>query len=434
MKKFISILLITIMILSMTSFGFSDNEKGSLVIIGGALDPENEAIYNKMIELAGDKNDIKIAIIPAASSTPSKSGGLYKGDFVDLYNVPKENVKVFPIAINDDSSTEDIDESTWDKNGFNEELAQEMLNYDLVFFTGGNQLDIVKVLVQEDGTDGPVLESIKEIYDNGGVLAGSSAGAAIMTDPMIGAGSSFGALTQGTTDTDNYDDPDDNRVFLTKGLGFLENSITDQHFLARGRFGRLITALIDREINMGYGIDENTALVLTGDELEVIGESGVMIIDTAGATYKNYGSRLSANDIRLHYLETGDKYNKKTQEFTINSDKETTLGYEYYSGNELNTNIFGENSVIPTITKDLVDNTEKESMGLSFDTDGNGVKLIFNQKEDTQGYWGKIDGRESYAATNVYLDILPIKVQIKEMKPPKEAKEKKIEKTNNKVK
>lgn len=432
MKKAISILLMIVMILSVTSNVFSEKEKkeGSLVIIGGALDPNNEDIYNKFIDLAGEKEDIKIAIIPAASSTPSRSGGLYKNDFVDLYNVPEEHVKVFPIAMNDDDTTEDIDESTWKNNGFNKEIAEEILEYDAVFFTGGNQLDIVNALVKEDGTDGVVLKSIREIYRNGGVIGGSSAGAAIMTDPMIGAGSSYGALTQGVTDTDNYNDPEDNRVFLTKGLGFLNNAITDQHFLKRGRFGRLITALIHTEVTMGYGVDENTAIVVKEDNIDVVGESGVMIIDTSNAKHKNYGPYLSARDIKIHYLESGDKYNLKTGNFTINETKKTTLGYEYYSGNELNTDIFGSDSVISTITYDLVDNTETEAIGLAFGMDGTGVKLTFSQRDDTEGYWGKIEGKETYAATNVYLDIVPIKVKIKEMKEPKEIKNE----TNNKTK
>ncbi|MTI70590.1 MAG: cyanophycinase [Firmicutes bacterium] len=419
MKKIISIMLILLMLFSVLGLGFAEEnseETGALVIIGGALDPENGAIYNKIIELTNKpREEVKIAIIPAASQTPSRSGGLYKSDFVDLYNVLEENVKVFPIAVEDDDTTKDLDESTWSNNGFNEGLASEILKYDAVFFTGGSQLRIMESLIDEDGNEGVVLKSIREIYNRGGVIAGTSAGAAIMSDPMIGAGTSFGALTQGVTDKDNYFDADDNRVFLTKGLGFLENVITDQHFIKRGRFGRLITALLHTDTSMGYGIDENTALVSKGNELEVIGENGVMIIDTSKASKTFVDTRLKATGIIISYLEKGDKYNVLTKEFTINEKKQTTLGYEYYTGNKLNTNIFGKDSVVDTLTYDLVDNIETEAVGVSFNLEGVGIKLVFNQDSETKGYWGKIDGEESYAVANVKLDILPVKVEIIEL-------------------
>jgi len=290
------------------------------------------------------------------------------------------------------------------------------LEYNAIFFVGGDQLRIVNALINEDGSDGPVLKSMRKVYKDGGVLGGSSAGAAIMSDPMISGGTSLGALTQGVTYEDNYGISGDNRVFITKGLGFFRNAITDQHFMARGRLGRLIVSCLDQGINMGFGIDEDTALVVKGNEVEVVGTAGVTIVDTSMATFKSYKLGLVSN-VKVHYIETGDKYNLITGKFSINEAKETTEGYEYYRGNTLNTDIFAKDIAKQAMTTDLVDNTATESIGISFEMKnkniGDGIHVTFRKGIDTEGYWGKINGLETYAALNVYMDMLPIQVNIK---------------------
>lgn len=414
--------LITIMLIINinVAYGESIDSKGSLVIIGGALSPDNEEVYNRFIELGGGSESIKIAIMPTASSSPTTSAESYKADFI-YYGVPEENIRIFPIAVKDDRNTDDIDESTWAENGFSEEIAKEMEKYNAVFFVGGDQLRIVNCLVDIEGNDGPVLKTIRKIYENGGVIGGTSAGAAIMSDPMICGGTSLGALIQGVTYEDNYGIEGDNRVFITKGLGFLQDSIVDQHFLARGRLGRLITACFDQKINIGYGVDENTAVIVVGNEIEVVGENGVIIADISEALKDPDSVKMRATGIKLHYLEQGDKYNIESKEITINEAKVTTLGYEYYYGNSMYTDIFGPYSMVDAITIDLVDNEANECVGIAFDMEnenkGIGCKLIFKKGQDTEGFWGKINGRETYAATNVYLDIVPIEIKMKSEKP-----------------
>lgn len=420
-KRCVSLLAIVFLLISTFTFSgghaFAEEDinKGSLVIIGGALDPGNADIYNRFIELGGGAEDIKIAIIPTASNTPFSSSNSYKLDFIG-YGVSEENIWIVPIAVRDDRSTDDVDESTWSENGFSTEIAEKLLNYNAIFFVGGDQLRIVNSLVNKDGSDGPVLKSMRKIYKDGGVLGGSSAGAAIMSDPMISGGTSLGALVQGVTYEDNYGISGDNRVFITKGLGFFENAITDQHFMARGRLGRLIVACLDQGINMGFGIDEDTALVVKGDEVEVVGTAGVTIVDTSMATFKASKPGLVSN-VKVHYIEAGDKYNLSTGKFTINEAKETTEGYEYYKGNTLNTDIFAKDIAKQAMTTDLVDNTAAESIGISFEMKnkniGDGIHVTFRKGLDTEGYWGKINGLETYAALNVYMDMLPIQVNIK---------------------
>lgn len=413
-KKSLSLLLIFVLVFSASCLSFAEKEEkeGSLVIVGGALDPNNEEIYNKFIELGGGKDKIRIAIIPTASGSPVTSANSYKEDFIK-YGIKGDRIDIIPIAVKDDKNTKDIDESKWAKNGFNKKIAKDLKKYNAVFFVGGDQLRIVNCLVDKKGKDGPVLKSIREIYKKGGVIGGSSAGAAIMSDPMICGGTSLGALKEGVI----YEDKaGDNRVFLTKGLGFFENGLVDQHFIKRGRLGRLIVACFEKKTNYGFGIDEDTAMVVKKDEVQAIGESGIMMVDISNAKRDLKSHTLKASNIKINYMEKGDKFNLKTKEITPNKLKEETTGYEYYDGNSLDTNIFGLDSIKNVITYDLVDNTSDKAVGISFDMEedmkGSGVQLTFRKAKDTKGYYGKINGKESYTVANVYLDIEPISVKI----------------------
>ncbi|MGB7922551.1 MAG: cyanophycinase, partial [Pyrinomonadaceae bacterium] len=133
------------------------------------------------------------------------------------------------------------------------------------------------------------------------VLAGSSAGAAGMSATMIVRG-------------DATSHPHKNSVRLSPGLGILQNIIIDQHFTERGRLSRLITAVSYNPRQLGIGIDENTAVIISRDgALEVHGDGTVTIVD---------GSRISYNDIaevddaqpfavagvQLHILRDGLRY------------------------------------------------------------------------------------------------------------------------------
>ncbi|MCA0173123.1 cyanophycinase [Bacillus sp. RAR_GA_16] len=405
-------------------------EKGSLVIVGGALSPDNAEVYDAFLSLAMDyrnkpKEEVKIGIMPTASATPVQSATSYKEDFI-RYGADEENIEILPIAVSDDPSTEE-DEAKWKDGANDEKLAEQVKKYDAIWFVGGNQLDYTDTLLA-NGKDTPVLASIRENYSNGAVLGGSSAGAAVMSDPMIGAGTSIGALNQGVTNEDNYGDAEDNRVFLTDGLGFFEAGMVDQHFVKRGRFGRLIVGAWDAGNEMGYGIDENSAMIVHNDNqsIEVIGESGLVIVDLSNAKKtKEYPTAMK--DVTISYIEKGDLYFWDSKTYQITEDK-PLIEQPYYPESTTNTGVFGEDALKQVLTYDLVDSDSDEAVGLAYElTDekkGEGFKLVFSEVDQTRGYWGKIDGVESYAAINVSLDIIPMEIKLKVDK----VNEKKMEK------
>ncbi|MGA9289042.1 MAG: cyanophycinase [Anaerobacillus sp.] len=407
----------------------SNETKGSLVIVGGALSPDNEEVYDSFLSLAMDyrnktKGKVKIGILPTASATPVQSASAYKADFVH-YGASEDNVDILPIAVSDDPST-DVDESKWSNGAYDEDLAEEVQQYDAVWFVGGDQLDYTHALL-DDGEDTPVLSAIRDVYQSGAVLGGSSAGAAIMSNPMIGAGTSLGALNQGVTYEDNYGDADDNRVFLTQGLGFFDGGMVDQHFVKRGRFGRLIVGGWDAGNEMGYGIDENSAMVVHNNDksIEVIGESGLVIVDLSEAK-KTKEFPAALKDVNVSYIEKGDRYFWKSKSYEITEDK-PEIEEPYYPESSTNTGIFAEDMLKKVLTYDLVDSDSDEAVGLAYELTsekkGEGFKLVFSKSAQTKGYWGKIDGEESYAAVNVSLNVTPMEVKLKVDK----GKEKKME-------
>src|SRR5690606_28335587 len=178
------------------------------------------------------------------------------------------------------------------------EVAALVRDYGSVFFTGGDQALITGALAP-NGVDSPVLTAIREAHAAGGLIAGSSAGAAIMSPVMIGGGTSLEAATYGVVS-----DPDRPGLLLGKGLGFFRWGIVDQHFIKRGRLGRLIVALAASRTRFGFGVDENTALFIDGARGHVVGEFGAFVLDMKGARQDR--RRRAIENITFSYVDDGD--------------------------------------------------------------------------------------------------------------------------------
>jgi cyanophycinase len=411
-------------------FGSQRNTGGSLVIIGGGLNPDNQKIYNTFIQLGGGKENIRIAIIPAGSANPVKSGTSYIKDFA-RYGVPEAHIKLFPVAVKDDPSTKEVNESQWCQNGFKKELAEEIRRFNAVFFVGGDQERYRQTLKTADGKDSPLLTAIREIYKKGGVIGGTSAGAAMMSDPMICEGNPMEAILKTAVfNPDACPADGEGGVRLTTGLGFFKPGLVDQHAIKRGRMGRIIAALLHLEkFSLGMGIDEDTAAVYQekSKTLEVIGRSGLLIVDTRNAETVSKKSQkgLNVKNIILHYLEDGDSYHIQNRQFTINNQrKKIEKGKEYYKTSPLNTAILGKDAVKEIITRGLVDNQQEQAAGIAFTLEengrGQGVKMVFRKGQHTIGCWGKINGKETYTALYIYLDITPITIKVTEKNEKKD--------------
>jgi cyanophycinase len=171
-----------------------------------------------------------------------------------------------------------------------------------IFFTGGDQVKITSQL----GCS-PVCERIQEIYEKGGCIAGTSAGASVMSETMMVSGEGDETHKIGGA------------LRLAPGLGLIRGIIVDQHFAERGRIGRLLGAVSQNPRIIGIGIDENTAVIVERDrKFTVLGEGGVTILDAGASTYSNITDEetdrsLSVFDVKLHMLSQGDIYDCDTR-------------------------------------------------------------------------------------------------------------------------
>ncbi len=425
-KRILSLLLVVAMLMTLSINVFAEGEKtnakGTLFIVGGALASTNQEVYDKFIELAGGKEKAKIGVIPAASGNLNSSKSFIK-DLIQ-YGVPEENLVLLPIAVRDDSKTKDVDESTWIENSKKQEVADKIKGLTGVWFVGGDQTRITKAMLNADGSSTVALDAMWAMYKNGGVIGGTSAGAAIMSTPMLAGGTSLGAINNGFTTT--YGDQNSQLsgpAYVEAGLGFFEYGIVDQHFDARARLGRLIVTSYEYrdKYSMGFGIDEDTAMIYYGstNTIEVIGKGGVTIVDISKAVKDDRSKQLSMKNVILNFIEPGDKFNAETKDYTISDTKDLTNGYEYYyvPGPIISTGVFsGYNQVKEFIMYNLVDNEAvAEIKSYCYDENGIGAELLFKKTAETKGYWGYRNGnQDGYSATGVVLDIKPVRVTIKD--------------------
>ncbi|MEW6165926.1 MAG: cyanophycinase, partial [Pseudomonadota bacterium] len=238
--------------------------KGSLVIIGGALRPDNAAVWERIVALAGGQG-ARIAVFASASANPEKAGSAL------VERLGKYGAKPFfvPVAVR-------LTGIDYQAAADDPEIAASVRAAGGAYFAGGDQARITRALRRPDGSNTLVLHALWDLYRRGGVIAGSSAGAAIMSSTMFGHPKPvLATLKLGLTDGQE----------ITNGLGFIGNDVfIDQHLLVRGRFARMLPAMLQKGYKLGLGIDENTAMIVGPDrDVEVVGYKGALVVDLSSA-------------------------------------------------------------------------------------------------------------------------------------------------------
>ena len=282
-KKIKTAFLTCVLLLYGAASRAQQNSKGHLLIIGGG--ERTDPIISRFIALAGGK-DARIIIVPLASGEPLEAARDQAAEFKRL-GAPAADWVIFPKGGADTQTN----------------LAK-FKNAGGVFFTGGDQVRLTSFLA---GT--LMLEEIRRIYREGGVVGGTSAGAAVMSKVMITGddrmevkGESFTAIRSSS-------------VVTAEGFGFLPPDIVaDQHFLTRKRENRLISVVLENPGLTGIGIDEGTAFIVGPDGVgEVLGNSLVSVYDASGAgpVTRDGSGHLAARGIILNLLKSGDRYNLK---------------------------------------------------------------------------------------------------------------------------
>jgi cyanophycinase len=180
-----------------------------------------------MFELAGGKENSRMAIIPSASSHVGGTISDYEEYFVKELGLKKENVWSVPLAENDDPATLNVNEGEWKDNAYHKEMAEKIIDYNIIFFVGGDQRRYIDVL-KRNNIDSPLLLAIEGVYNNGGIIAGTSAGTNILCKTSIAGGRSEEALLNRVVF--KSEDDDGTELLILNGLGLIDNIIFDTHF------------------------------------------------------------------------------------------------------------------------------------------------------------------------------------------------------------
>lgn len=244
--------------------------KGTLLIVGGREDKTGECRILR--EIAERTKHRKLVVCTSASEVAMEVWDEYERIFKRL------GVKdVCHLAVESADRARDP------------ALLPVLKGAQTVFFTGGDQL---KLTTRLGGT--PLLEMVFGIFETGGLIAGTSAGAAIMGESML-----VGSEASDPHKVGNW--------MMAPGMGFMKDIIIDQHFAQRGRIGRLLHAVALNPGILGIGIDEDTAVIIENGKMEVIGNHAVYVVDGRSVSYTNISEAaadmtFSMHDVTLHIL------------------------------------------------------------------------------------------------------------------------------------
>jgi len=252
--------------------------KGHLFIVGGG--DRDEPLMRRFVELAKGFGTGRIVVFTMASSVPLEVGPELVAEF-RKYGV--QDVVYYQLTRDE---------------AIKAASAKILDGVSAIWFSGGDQARLTAVLL-----DTPIHTRMLEFYAAGGLLGGTSAGAAVMSEVMI-----TGDEKRTTDENLNWQTVEADNVVRVRGFGFVKNAIIDQHFLIRRRQNRLISLVLENPALLGAGIDESTAILVRPDgKWEVLGESQVYVIDARTAIVtKASSNKLGGHGLRLHLLLPGD--------------------------------------------------------------------------------------------------------------------------------
>ncbi len=273
--------------------------KGLLVVIGGNEDKENELQILSTILSLVKKRKKTIEIITTASQCPEEASREYCKAFTKDHD---HAVELMHISTREQAS--DV------------RLLKRITAADIVFFTGGDQLRITSIL----GGSPIEKEILRRYVEEFCVIAGSSAGASVMSKTMIVGGDSSEALRKGT-------------LGVSAGMGLIDNVIIDTHFVERGRFSRLMQIVSMNPSNTGIGLGEDSGIIVEGGSiLRAIGSGTTVILDGEHLKSTNVANidsdePIAIENLILHTMVHGYGYNLCKKQYLEPDDlREMDLG------------------------------------------------------------------------------------------------------------
>ena len=377
---------------------------GYAVVIGGALTADNDAVWSRLVQLAGGPG-ARYVVFATAAGNPERSAGRIIAN-LRSHGAVAEHVAVAPLLPGIDVARE-VENPKWI------ELVRGARG---VYFAGGAQERIVDTLMP-GGKVPPLLQAVWDVYRSGGVVAGSSAGAAIMSATMIRDGEDMMSLLKGTIRPGKE---------IDRGLGFVgEGLFTDQHFLRRGRIGRLLPVMVATGYKRGLGVEENTAAIVHNHEVEIVGAGGALFTDLERA---NNDAKLGAFNLRgarLSFLDRGDRLNLATGDISPAAAKLAGLKLDWKAAGfspqadsvPFELDMLGNWTIVHAMSA-LVDSRATELKGLAYGAKPRaddtlaalGFEFRLYKGEGTVAWFTDASGADAYTIKDVYLDVTPVRM------------------------
>lgn len=256
--------------------------KGKLFIIGGGDRSDN--LMKQVLSVADLTKKDYIVVLPMSSEEPDSSFIFFKTQMLKLTTNP-----IVMFNFNKETAQ-------------NKTLTDSLQKAKLIFISGGDQTRFMNIVQNT-----PIKTAIQKAYENGSTISGTSAGAAVMSEKMITGNQKLQKEYSGTFDNIRYDN-----LETSEGLGLIKTAIIDQHFLKRNRYNRLLTALVEFPTLTGIGIDEATAIIVRNNQVEVAGDSEVIVVRNPKGILKAKNNNLiSIESLQMSIYTPGQKFNIK---------------------------------------------------------------------------------------------------------------------------
>jgi cyanophycinase len=252
--------------------------KGKLFIIGGG--DRSPALMRSLVAAAALEPKDYVIVLPMSSESPDTGYYYFKADLQPACT---------NAIVNFNFTAEKTSYKNW---------LDSLEHAKLIFITGGSQDRFMKVVLNT-----PVFKAIHKAYANGATIAGTSAGAAVMSQHMITGNELTDTIYRST-----FRKVADKNIEITEGLGLLTTAVIDQHFIVRSRYNRLLSALARYPSLSCIGIDEATAIIVQGNKVKVVGESQVVVMRKPEELKITSKGLITMKDIQFSIYTDGDEF------------------------------------------------------------------------------------------------------------------------------
>ena len=257
-------------------------QKGNLFIIGGGH--KTKELMQQLVTTAQLNAGDYIVFLPMATTEPDTSYYYIKESFAEVCDNK---------IVNFNFTKDDINKTSW---------IDSLQHAKLIYLGGGDQTRFMDIVLHT-----PVQQAILNAYKEGSTVAGTSAGAAMMAHYMITGNQLLGDTTYESTFPKLWN----GNLEIKEGLSLIDSAIIDQHFIARSRYNRLLTAIAKYPSLPCIGIDEGTAIIVHGDTVKVAGTSQVIVFSDPQNLRVNKEGYIKFDDVRMSIYTNGDSFKLK---------------------------------------------------------------------------------------------------------------------------